>query len=178
MKNFLSPGFRSALKRIFGNDKKPGRAATVAQATAKPVEETAERKLEAEAPVTLSMPVTLSIWTIERNRYTAARALCTEVEVFPSAAISLCEDIKGYVLDTPNGENVVVEARTGSLVGHSLEVVKDGIREMTRAQLNNQLDTGKKEFSRMKKQALSNEAFWKAIKMGSSDLEIAQDYQE
>jgi len=86
----------------------------------------------------------LPIWTVERNRYAAARALCTEIEVLPSHAIPLCEDINGYVLDTPSGESVVVEARTGSLVGHSLEVVKDGIREMTRAQLNSQLDTGKK----------------------------------
>jgi len=30
----------------------------------------------------------------------------------------------------------------------------------------------------MKKQELSNDEFWKAIKMGSSDLEISQDYQE
>jgi hypothetical protein len=172
MKNFLKLDIRSTLKRIFGSEKKAERAIAALQAAGKSSEDKAEFKIETE------LPVTLSIWTIERNRYAAARALCTEVEVFPSAAISLCEDINGYVLDTPNGESVVVEARTGSLVGHSLEIVKDGIREMTRAQLNNQLDTGKKEFSRMKKQELSNEEFWKAIKMGSSDLEIAQDYQE
>ena len=172
MMNFLKQGFGATLKRIFGSEKKAELATTAAQAAGKPIEDKAGLKIEAE------VPVTLSIWTIERNRYAAARALCTEVEVFPSAAITLCEDINGYVLDTPSGESVVVEARTGSLVGHSLEIVKDGIREMTRAQLNSQLDTGKKEFSRMKKQELSNEEFWKAIKMGSSDLEIAQDYQE
>jgi hypothetical protein len=171
MKSFLKLDFRSTLKRIFGNEKQAELDTTAVQTAGKSSEE-AERQLEAEAPVTLS------IWTVERNRYAAARALCTEVEVYPSAAITLCEEINGYVLDTPSGESVVVEARTGSLVGHSLEIVKDGIREMTRAQLNNQLDTGKKEFSRMKKQELSNEEFWKAIKMGSSDLEIAQDYQE
>jgi hypothetical protein len=171
MNKFFNLGFGAALKRIFGTEKQ-SEPATTAQAAAKSLEEKAGLKIEAEGPLTLS------IWTIERNRYTAARALCTEVEVFPCAAISLCEDINGYVLDTPSGESVVVEARTGSLVGHSLEVVKDGIREMTRAQLNNQLDTGKKEFSRMKKQELSNDEFWKAIKMGGSDIEISQDYQE
>lgn len=168
MKSFLKIDFRATLKRFFGSEKNEEVATAVAQDGGSSI----ERKTEAEAPVTLA------IWTIERNRYAAARALCTEVEVFPSAAIPLCEDINGYVLDTPSGESVVVEARTGSLVGHSLEVVKDGIREMTKAQLNSQLDTGKKEFSRMKKQALSNDEFWKAIKMGASDIEMAQDYQE
>lgn len=168
MKNFLNLDFRATLKRFFGSEKNEEVTTAAAQVGGNSI----ENKTEAEAPVTLA------IWTIERNRYAAARALCTEVEIFPSAAIPLCEDIKGYVLDTPNGESVVVEARTGSLVGHSLEIVKDGIREMTRAQLNNQLDTGKKEFSRMKKQELSNDEFWKAIKMGGSDIEMAQDYQE
>ena len=172
MMNLLKLDFRSTLNRIFGNENKSELATAVLQAAGKSSEEKAERKLEAE------VTVTLSIWTVERNRYAAARALCTEVEVLPSAAISLCEDINGYVLDTPSGECVVVEARTGSLVGHSVEIVKDGIREMTRAQLNSQLDTAKKEYSRMKKQELSNAEFWKAIKMGGSDLEIAQDYQE
>lgn len=172
MKNFLNLGFSATLKRIFGHEKKAEIAAAEAQAAGKSIEDKTELKIEAE------MPLNLSIWTIERSRYAAARALCTDVEVFPSEAITLCEDIYGYVLDTPSGENVVVEARTGSLVGHSLEVVKDGIREMTRAQLNSQLDTGKKEFARMKKLEMSNDDFWQAIKMGSSDLEIAQDYQE
>jgi hypothetical protein len=172
MKNFLNLDFRSILKHIFGNDKKAEHAIAAAKAAGKLSEDKVELKIETE------VPVTLSIWTVERKRYAAARALCTDVEVYPSAAITLCEDIYGYVLDTSSGESIVVEARTGSLVGHSVEIVKDGIREMTRAQLNNQLDTGKKEYSRMKKQELSNEDFWKAIKMGSSDLEIEQDYQE
>lgn len=172
MKNFLRLDLSSALKRIFGKENKAELATIAAQAGGKSIEDKAELKIEAE------MPLTLSIWTIERSRYATARALCTEVEVYPSEAIALCEDIKGYVLDTPNGESVVVEARTGSLVGHSLEVVKDGIREMTRAQLNSQLDTGKKEFGRMNKLEMSNDDFWQAIKMGNSDLEISQDYQE
>lgn len=172
MKNFLKLGLSSAFKRVFGKEHKAELATIAGQAAEKSVEDRTELKIEAV------MPLTLSIWTIERSRYAAARALCTDVEVFPSEAITLCEDIYGYVLDTPSGENVVVEARTGSLVGHSLEVVKDGIREMTRAQLNSQLDTGKKEFARMKKLEMSNDDFWQAIKMGSSDLEIVQDYQE
>jgi len=126
----------------------------------------------------IEMPVTLTIWTIERNRYAAARALCTDIEVYPSAALSLHEDINGYVIDTPSGESLVIEARTGSLVGHTLEVVRDGVREMTKAQLNAQLDTARKEFNRMSKNELSNDEFWKAIKMGGSEIEVAQDYHE
>lgn len=156
--------FGSALKRIFGGGKQ-AESQDAVSASAKKLHET-----EAEAPVSLT------IWTIERNRYAAARALCTDIEVYPSEAVALCEDIVGFVFDTPNGESVVVEARTGSLVGHSLEVVRDGVREMTRAQLNGQLDTGRKEFNRMKKQELSNDEFWSAIKMGGSEIEVAQDY--
>jgi hypothetical protein len=172
MKNFLKLGLGATLKRIFGNENSARQATPVLQTRAQLGEDKLEIKVEAESPVMLE------IWTVERSRYSAARALCTEVEVYPSEAITLCEDIKGYVFDTPSGESVVVEARTGSLVGHTLEVVKDGIREMTRVQLNSQLDTGKKEFNRMKKQPLSNDEFWKAIKMGSNDLDISQDYPE
>ncbi len=164
----MSNFFKSALKRIFGGVKKePSR--TLGDESAKQV---SARVIEPETPIILT------IWTIEHNRYTAARALCTDVEIFSSEAISLCENINGYVLDTPNGENVVVEARTGSLVGHSLEVVRDGVREMSKGQLNTQLDTARKEFNRMKKFELSNDEFWKAIKMGCSETEITQDYQE
>jgi hypothetical protein len=92
--------------------------------------------------------------------------------------MGLHEDILGYVVDAPNGESVVIEARTGSLVGHSLEVVRDGVREMTKSQLNSQLDTAWKEFNRMKRTELSNEEFWKAIKMGGSEIEVVQEYQE
>ena len=162
MKNFFNVG--SALKRIFGRAKEAESPAVAVASKLKPNETETET------------PVSLTIWTIERNRYTAARALCTDIEVYPSEAVALCEDIVGFVFDTPNGESVVVEARTGSLVGHALEVVRDGVREMTRAQLNSQLDTGKKEFNRMKKHALSNDDFWNAIKMGNSEIEVAQDY--
>lgn len=172
MKNFLNLDFGSALKRIFGSEKKTDAVDISAKHAAKPSEREIELRVEAEAPVILT------IWTIERNRYAPSRALCTDIEVYPSAAINLCEDINGHVFDTPNGESVVVEARTGSLVGHSLEVVRDGIREMTKAQLNNQLDTGRKEFNRMKKQEMSNDEFWQAIKMGSEEIEAAQETQD
>lgn len=167
MKNLFNLDFRSALKRIFGSENRAEPDAVHA-AAAKPVDD--ETASEA--------PLTLTIWTIERSRYTASRALCTEIEVYPSAAVALCEDIVGYVFDTPSGESVVIEARTGSLVGHALEVVRDGVREMTKSQLNTQLDTAKKEFNRMHKQVLSNDELWKTIKMGSSEIDVAQDYQE
>lgn len=162
--------FNTALKRIFGSEKK-AEALQVASA-AEQAQQAPARELEAEPAVSLT------IWTIERNRYAAPRALCTEVEVNPSEAVTLYEDITGYVFDTPSGESVVVEGGTGGLVGHSLEVVRDGIREVTKAQLKQQLDSGKKEFNRMKKYELSNEEFWKAIRMGGAEIEVAQDYQE
>ena len=171
MRNFLNLDFGSALKRIFGSEKKAEQQAVVAN-SAESAQKPQKHEIEAEAPVILT------IWTIERNRYAPARALFTDIEVYPSAAITLCEDINGYVFDTPNGESVVVEARTGSLVGHSVEVVRDGVREMTKAQLNNQLDTGKKEFNRMKKQEMPNDEFWQAIKMGSEEIEAAQETQD
>ncbi len=168
MKNFLNLGFGSALKRIFGGANKEETQLTAADSGAKPGVRASE----------METPVRLTIWTIARNRYTPASALCTELEVYPSEAVILCEDISGYVLNTPNGESVVVEARTGSLVGHSLEVVRDGVREMSKNQLNAQLDTSRKEFNRMNKQTLSNDEFWAAIKMGSNEIDVAQDYQE
>lgn len=168
MKNFLDLG--AAFKRLFGGAKQ-------AEDAGKPPK-TAELKNTKEVSAEVETPVTLTIWTIERNRYAAARALCTGIEVYPSSAVAMCEDIMGYVLDTPSGESVVIEARTGSLVGHSLEVVRDGVREMTKIQLNAQLDTARKEFNRMNKIEMSNEDFWAAIKMGSAEIEISQDYQE
>jgi len=167
MKNLFNLDFRSTLKRIFGSEKSAEPDAVQVN-SAKPVED------EAASEALL----TLTIWTIARSRYTASRALCTEIEVYPSAAVALCEDIVGYVFDTPSGESVVIEARTGSLVGHALEVVRDGVREMTKSQLNTQLDTAKKEFNRMHKQALSNDEFWKTIKMGGSEIDVVQDFQE
>jgi hypothetical protein len=171
MKNFLNLDFGAALKRIFGSEKKAEQQAAAASSA-----ESARKPLEHE--IEAAAPAILTIWTIERNRYAPARALCTDIEVYPSAAITLCEDIQGYVFDTPNGESVVVEARTGSLVGHSVEVVRDGICEMTKAQLNNQLDTGRKDFNRMKNQEMSNDEFWTAIKMGSEETEAAHETQD
>jgi hypothetical protein len=168
MKSLFKLDLRATLKRIFGNEKKVDAEAGRAKVAAK----TLEKEKESAAPLILT------IWTIERNRYAASRALCTDIEVYPTDAVSLCEDIKGYVIDTPSGESVVIEARTGSLVGHTLEVVRDGVREMSKTQLNAQLDTAKKEFNRMSKQELSNDEFWKAIKMGGSEIEVAQDFQE
>lgn len=160
--------FKSALGRIFSSEKKES-VQSEFEASEKSVHEQVEKH---------DAPVALTIWTIERNRLSAARALSTEIEIFPTEAVQLCEDILGYIVDTPNGESVVVEARTGSLVGHSLEVVKDGVREMTRSQLNTQLDTARREFNRMSKVELSNDEFWKAIKMGGNEIEISQDFQE
>lgn len=168
MKNLFNLDFRTTLKRLFGSGKSAEPAAVQVKPAAKPL----EQEIESEAPLTLT------IWTIERSRISPSRALCTDIEVFPSEAVTLCEDIAGYVLDTPNGESVVIEARTGGLVGHSLEVVRDGVREMTKVQLNAQLDTARKEFNRMSKHELSNDEFWKSIRMGSSETEVAQDYQE
>lgn len=163
--------FKSILGRFFADDKpEPARQGreSIADNSVSPAATTSETEIAER----------LTIWTIERNRLAAPRALCTEIEVHPSEALGLHEEIYGYVIDTPSGESVVVEARTGGLVGHSLEVVRDGVREMTRSQLNAQLDTARKEFNRMKKQELSNDEFWKAIKMGGSEIEVAQDYQE
>jgi len=162
MSKLFNINFGSAFKRIFGNEKSVEQTPVIAPHS------------DTQSETEIESPAILTIWTIERNRTAASRALCADIEVYPSAATGLCEDIMGYVVGTPNGETVVVEARTGSLVGHSLEIVLDGIREMTKAQLNNQLDTAKKEFNRMKKQELSNDEFWKAIKMGSEDMDATQ----
>ncbi|HQS58543.1 MAG: hypothetical protein B7Y56_11820 [Gallionellales bacterium 35-53-114] len=159
-------------KSIFGRIFSAGTRAEAEKVQAGPEAKSIEKSIEAE------VPLALTIWTIERNRYAPARALCTDIEVYPSEALLLHEEINGYVIDTPSGESVVIEARTGSLVGHSLEVVRDGVREMTKAQLNAQLDSARKEFNRMKKQELSNEEFWLAIKMGGSEIDVAQDYEE
>ncbi len=168
MKNLFILGFRTTLKRLFGSEKNVQPETTQSNSVVLP----SARAIESEAPLALT------IWTIERNRYAASRALCTDIEVYPSESVTLCEDISGYVIDTPSGESVVIEARTGSLVGHSLEVVRDGVSEMTKAQLNTQLDTARKEFNRMNKNMMPNDEFWKALKMGSAETEVAQDYQE
>jgi hypothetical protein len=123
----------------------------------------------------VELPVMLIIWTIERKRYASARAVCTDIEVYPSTAVDLCEGIQAYLLGTPNGETVVVEARTGGLIGHTLEIVMDGIREMSANQLLNQIETAKKEFNRMKKQEMPNDEFWKTIQMGTEDFDAVQE---
>ncbi|HEU0188131.1 MAG TPA: hypothetical protein VFR06_09595 [Gallionellaceae bacterium] len=147
-------------------DKAEGARADVAQCTA------------ASEPATpVEAPVTLTIWMIERDRYgVRGRALCTDMEVYESEAVRLCEDVMGYVLNTPSGETVVVEARSGGLVGNSLESVLDGVRDMPSSELIRQIDTNRKEFNRMKQMALPNAEFWAALKMGASELEPGQDY--
>jgi len=176
MKNVFKLGLGSALKRIFGKEQNATRQPVIT-GSVKISQQPFETVADTETPETKT-PDTITIWTIERSRYTAARAISTQVEVYPSEAVPLCDDIVCYVLTTPNGETVIVEARTGGLVGHSIEVVIDGIRDMTKVQLNNQLDTAKKEFNRMKKQEMSIDEFWQAIKMGGSDIDVVQDYQE
>jgi len=162
MNKFFNIDFGSALKRMLGSEKRVERKAAI------PSHDDKHSEAEVESPVILT------IWTIERSRTAPSRALCSDIEVYPSAATVLCEDITGYVVGTPNGETVVVEARTGGLVGHSLEVVLDGIREMSKAQLNSQLDTAKKEFNRMTQVKMTNDDFWKAIKMGSEEIDATQ----
>ena len=126
---------------------------------------------------TVEAPVALTIWMIERDRYgVRGRALCTDVEVYESEAVRLCESVMGYVLNTPSGETVVVEARSGGLVGNSLESVLDGVRDMPSSELIRQIDTNRKEFNRMKHQALPNAEFWAALRMGEGELEPGQDY--
>lgn len=176
MKNIFDLG--AAFKRLFGGEKQTEEAGQPTKTSEGHPPKTAELKNAKVENVEVETPVSLTIWTIERNRYAAPRALCTDIEVYPSTSVAMCEDIMGYVLDTPSGENVVIEARTGSLVGHSLEVVRDGVSEMTKSQLNAQLDTARKEFNRMNKVEMSNEEFWAALKMGSAETEISQDFQE
>lgn len=130
------------------------------------------------AAVDAETPQMLTIWTIERSRIAAPRALCTEIEIYPSTAVDLHEGIMGYVLDTPNGETVVIEAGTGSLVGHSLENVRDSVRELSKSELKLQLDTARREYNRLKKHELDNDEFWKAVRMGSSDSDVVQDFAE
>lgn len=119
----------------------------------------------------------LLVWMIERDRYgVRGRALCTMLEVYESDAVNLCEGIQGYVLNTPNGESVVVEGRSGGLVGYSLETVLDGIRDMSISDLIRQIDSAKKEFERMQQQELSTAMFWAALKMGDEEQPPASEF--
>lgn len=163
MKDFL----RVALGRVFGRS---AQSAGVAAITASDTHE--EPAAGVEPAEAIEAPFILTIWMIERDRYgVRGRALCTDIEVHASDAVTLCDGVSGYVLNTPNGENVVVEARSGGLVGHSLEAVLDGIRDMPSSELIKQIDTGKKEFNRMTQLALSNAEFWATLKMGDAEAE-------
>lgn len=165
MKDFLL----ATLKRVWGNSAQtsPDSAAHSADIPVKPLAAVAMATAEA-----IEAPLNLTIWMIERDRFgVRGRALCTDIEVYASEAVTLCANVSGYVLHTPNGETVVVEARSGGLVGHTLETVLDGIRDMPSSELVRQIDTGKKEFNRMKQQVLSNAEFWAAIRMGDAELE-------
>jgi hypothetical protein len=164
---------KSALKFLFGQKANTEASAENHVATVAAVATTGQEEKDQKAEIEL--PVSLTIWTIERKRYASARALCTDIEVYPSTAVDLCEGIQAYLLGTPNGESVVVEAKTGGLIGHALEVVLDGIREMTPNQLLHQIDTAKKEFNRMKKQEMPNDEFWKSIQMGTEEFDAAQE---
>lgn len=119
----------------------------------------------------------LLVWMIERDRYgVRGRALCTMLEVYASDAVDLCEGIQGYVLNAPNGESVVVEGRSGGLVGYSLETVLDGIRDMSHSDLIRQIDSARKEFDRMQQQELSTAMFWAALKMSDEEPPPATEF--
>lgn len=165
------------LKRVFGlaNDSQYSMSRHTA-GTAENQQVAVAQATSAPAPA-IEAPITLTIWMIERDRYgVRGRALCTEVAVYESEAVRLCEDVMGYVLNAPSGETVVVEARSGGLVGNSLESVLDSVRDMPSSELIRQIDTNRKEFNRMKPLALPNAEFWVALKMGESELEPGQDY--
>lgn len=167
MRNFLS-----TVLGLFG-----GRA----QATAKTTDSATDTMEIPAAAVdpwpaeATEVPLELTIWMIERDRYgVRGRALCTDIEVYASEAVVLCDGVSGYVVGTPNGETVVVEARSGGLVGHSVEAVLDGIRDMPTSELIRQIDAGRKEFNRMTQLALSNEEFWATLKMGDAETESVE----
>ena len=162
---------KSIFGRFFSNDKE--------QPVSSPDGSSIESRVKHPVEVNeAESPIVLTIWTIERSRVAAPRALCTEIDVFPSQAVELHEGIMGYVMDTPNGESVVFEAATGSLVGQSLDHVRDSVRELSKSELKLQLDTARREFNRMKKTELDNEAFWKAIRMGGAEADVVQDFAE
>lgn len=165
MKDFL----RAALKRVFGSNAQARYESAVMTADSNVKTLAADKTESVEA---IEPPFNLTIWMIERDRFgVRGRALCTDIEVCAAEAVTLCKEVSGYVLNTPNGETVVVEARSGGLVGHTLETVLDGIRDMPASELIKQIDTGKKEFNRMRQLSLSNAEFWAALKMGDAELE-------
>lgn len=166
------------LRRAFGLVKNPPRSTPLHAADLDGAHGDLVRPAAASVPPTpVEVPVVLTIWMIERDRYgVRGRALCTDVEVYESEAVRLCDSVMGYVLNTPSGESVVVEARSGGLVGNSLESVLDGVRDMPSSELIRQIDTNRKEFNRMKHQALPNAEFWAALRMGEAELAPGQDY--
>lgn len=176
----MTESFFARLKRVFGGKANPAGGGSLPAenilptraATPQPVATTKPAELAAE------QPEILTIWMIERDRYgVRGRALSTEIEVYPSEAVRLCDGVAGYVLNTPNGESVVVEARSGGLVGNSLESVLDGVRDMPSSELIRQIDTNRKEFNRMKSQHLNSAEFWVALRMdGEAGPEVGADY--
>ena len=66
--------FKSALKRIFNGERKEESLPVIASPST----------LANDPAVETEAAVSMTIWTIERNRYADARALCTEIEVYPN----------------------------------------------------------------------------------------------
>lgn len=186
MKKLLHFSIGSAIRRALGLEKKSlgEHRATLTDEGAQPAIIAAvhdDAPGEVGAPVNganRDEPQSLLVWMIERDRYgVRGRALCTKIEVYQTDAVDLCEEIQGYVLNAPNGETVVVEGRTGGLVGHSLETVLDGIRDMSYSDLARQLDSAKKEFDRMSQEELAPAMFWVALKMGDEDTSSTIGYE-
>lgn len=106
----------------------------------------------------------LNIWAITRDRFgVRQQALCTEVEVTDSQMITLCEGVRGYTLRTPNGETAIIEGHSGGLIGHSLDMVQEAIRDTPCEELVRQIDSNRREFERMKACMLAPVDFWAAL---------------
>ena len=179
MKNLLHFGIGPAIRRALGLEKKsqgePQTQLAEGDTTPPIVEAVSQEALgKVGSPVNdkiRSESQSLLIWMIERDRYgVRGRALCTNIEVCEFDAVNLCEGIQGYVLNTPSGETVVIESRTGGLVGYSLEMVLDGIRDVPHSDLIRQIDSSKKEFDRMSQEELPNAMFWAALRLGDEDM--------
>lgn len=183
MRNLLHFNIGSAIKRVLGiHDSSLGESQKISnnilekEGAAEIVLPTLETD-SGGSPTINNEPQHLLVWTIERDRYgVRGRALCTTVEVDAANVVDLCQGVQGYILNTPNGETVVIEARTGGLVGYTLETVWDGIRDMPSSELIKQLDSGKREFDRMKQLELSNALFWHALKMSDEDQSSIKEY--
>src|SRR5512139_2546085 len=169
----------SAIRRVLGIENRPkseSRPQFAGEAERPEITDTLNRQTAVNAEIA-EAPQHLLVWMIERDRYgVRGRALCTTVELCESEAVELCDEIRGYVLNAPNGETVVVEARTGGLIGYSLETVQDGVRDMPSSDLIKQIDSGKKEFDRMQQLELSNASFWRALKMSDEEPSSITEY--